>query len=143
MRLAHVIIDIPTRALDSAFDYLVPASMKTCEVGCCVLVDFGNRPVVAYVIGLEDVDPDLDLGKYKFIREVLSAPYFDAVSATCAEWIAQEYAAVLSETIHLFAPPGGAPKVKQVADEHGTTTWELVPPGAGPVDDRWARITET
>ena len=85
MKTAQVIIDIPTRALDQAFDYLVADDLSGVEVGCCVLVDFGNRPAVGYVIGFSQTSPDADLGHYKFIREVLSTPYFDSISAACAQ----------------------------------------------------------
>ncbi len=163
MKTAQVIIDIPTRALESAFDYLVPANLQSLEVGCCVLVDFGHRPAVGYVISFGETPPDADLGRYRFVRKVLSTPYFDAVSARCAEWIAREYVAPLSTAVHLFAPPGGSPKLRKRAQGDPTParsgkhaegasaspstgdadgSWELVHPGVGPVDDRWIRLTE-
>lgn len=142
MRTAQVIIDIPTRALDTAFDYLVPADLPALEVGCCVLVDFGRRPAVGYVIGFGETPGDADLGRFKFVREILSTPYFDAVSAACAQWIAHEYVAPLSSAVHLFAPPGGSPKVRKTVHEDGEETWELSHPGVGPVDDRWIHLTE-
>ena len=110
------------------------------EVGCAVLVDFAHRPAVGYVVGLRESTPDDDLGKFKLISERLSPPYFDEVSARCAQWIAREYCAPLSDAIHLFAPPGGAPKLKR--NETGDKDWELVEPGVGPVDDRWVRLTQ-
>jgi primosomal protein N' (replication factor Y) len=136
--VAQVVIDIPTRTLEHAFSYLVPAGMAGLEVGCCVLVDFGPRPAVGYVVGFAELGSDADLSSYKFVREVLSTPYFDEVAARCASWIAHEYVAPLSTAVHLFAPPGGSPKVKR--DEQGA--WKLVHPGVGPVDDRWVRLTE-
>lgn len=144
MKTAQVIIDIPTRALDQAFDYLVADDLSGVEVGCCVLVDFGNRPAVGYVIGFSQTSPDADLGHYKFIREVLSTPYFDSISAACAQWIAHEYVAPLSSAVHLFAPPGGSPKVRKKTDGDLDETghWELIHPGVGPVDDRWIRLSE-
>lgn len=136
--VAQVIVDIPTRALDDSFDYLVPPGMHGLEVGCCVLVEFGRRPVVGYVVGFDELPADADLGRYKLVQEVLSTPYFDAVSARCARWMAHEYVAPLSTAIRLFAPPGGSPRVRR--DERGR--WQLVHPGVGPVDDRWVRLTE-
>lgn len=137
---AQVIVDIPTRALDSAFDYEVPGELRaTAQAGCCVLVDFAHRPVLGYIIGLFETLKDPSTAeKIKPIKEVLSTPYFDTVSAKLAQWIAREYMAPLSETIHLFAPPGSAPKLKK--DENGI--WQLEHPGIGPVDDRWVTLTE-
>ena len=46
MAVAHVIVDVATRELDTHFDYAIPEAMAGVEVGACVLVDFANRPVV-------------------------------------------------------------------------------------------------
>ena len=63
MRLASVILDIPTQALDTPYTYLVPedAPAEAAElpvlVGCAVLVPFGRRQAVGFVVALEEVDP--------------------------------------------------------------------------------------
>ncbi|MCL2889479.1 MAG: hypothetical protein FWE65_03535, partial [Eggerthellaceae bacterium] len=54
MRLASVILDIPTQSLDVAYSYLVPPDMLDLEVGCAVGVPFGHRLAVGYVIALEE-----------------------------------------------------------------------------------------
>jgi primosomal protein N' (replication factor Y) len=136
---AQVILDIPARALDSAFDYAVPSELAAvAEVGCCVLVDFANRPALGYVVGLSaEPTGGFAAEKIKPLRELLSTPYFDAVSAQLAQWIAREYLAPLSETIHLFTPPGSSPRLKKDA----AGTWQLVHAGVGPIDDRWVSLT--
>lgn len=93
MRSAQIVLDIPTRALDKPFDYLVPANMAALEVGCCVLVTFSHRPAVGYVVGFSEVPSDADLGRYLFVEQVLSTPYFDEHAACLARWIAREYVA--------------------------------------------------
>lgn len=139
MLVASVIVDVSARAVDRAFDYLVPQELLGVEVGCAVSVDFGNRPVVGYVVALRDEqDGALDISKYKYLAGILSTPYFDAVSAQLAMWIADEYAAPLSECVRLLTPPGGAPKIKRVDGK-----WTLVHPGCGPVDDRWVFLTQS
>lgn len=135
-RVASVIVDVSARAVDRAFDYLVPEELFDVRVGCAVSVDFGNRPVVGYVVSLQDVGDDFDTTRYKYLAGILSTPYFDEVAAKLALWISQEYAAPLSECIHLLTPPGGAPKIKRKDGK-----WTLVHPGAGPVDDRWVFLT--
>ena len=136
-RFAQVVLDIPTRALDCAFDYLIPEDMIA-EIGCCVLVDFANRPALGYVTELR-VQPSSAVAaeKIKPLRELLSTPYFDVVAVQLAEWVAREYVAPLSEVLHLFTPPGSSPKIKK--DSNGN--WQLIHPGIGPVDDRWVRLT--
>lgn len=129
---AHVIVDVPTRALDKPFDYTVPPELVSgAAVGCAVSVEFGNRPVVGYIIGLDDVPPEQE-DRLKPLIGVLSEPYFDTTSAELAKWIAREYLCTLPDALHLFTPPGKAPKVKRVKGE-----WQLVFSGVGPVDDRW------
>ncbi|MDR3316373.1 MAG: primosomal protein N' [Coriobacteriales bacterium] len=161
MKYARVILDIPARALDAAFDYEVPASLQAqgqlseqeqkqeqsqesawprgqAQVGCCVLVDFAGRPALGYIVGLGDEPAgDFDPEKIKPLRKVLSTPYFDEKAAELAAWIAREYLSPLSATIRLFTPPGSAPRLKK--DEAGA--WTLEQPDMGPVDDRWVSLT--
>ncbi len=136
---AQVVLDIPTRALDSAFDYVIPEQMPA-KVGCCVLVDFANRPALGYITQISaEPSNDIDPLKIKPLKEVLSTPYFDAVSAKLAHWLAEEYMAPLSEVMHLFTPPGSSPRIKK--DINGN--WQLLHPGIGPVDDRWVSLTDS
>jgi primosomal protein N' (replication factor Y) len=138
---AQVVLDIPTRSLDAAFDYAVPDELrKQTQIGCCVLVDFARRPSLGYVTGLsKQPSGNVDKEKVKPLREVLSTPYFDKTAAQLAHWIAHEYLAPLSETIHLFTPPGSSPRLKKDA----AGIWQLEHPGVGPVDDRWVALTES
>ncbi|MDR1713782.1 MAG: primosomal protein N' [Coriobacteriales bacterium] len=138
---AQVVLDIATRALDSAFDYAVPPELgASVQVGCCVLVDFGSRPALGYVVGLSSLpEADVAVDKIKPLRDVLSTPWFDEVAAQLAFWIAREYLAPLSETIRLFTPPGAPPKLKR--DAQGN--WQLAQAAVGAVDDRWVQLTET
>jgi primosomal protein N' (replication factor Y) len=137
---AQVVLDIPSRALDAAFVYRIPDDLREqTRVGCCVLVDFARRPSLGYVIGVRDtLSDDLEPEKIKPLREVLSASYFDETSAQLAQWIAREYLAPLSETLHLFTPPGSSPRLKKDAEGN----WRIEHPGVGPVDDRWVSLTK-
>ncbi|MDR2957245.1 MAG: primosomal protein N' [Coriobacteriales bacterium] len=137
---AQVIIDIPTRALDTPFDYLIPEELvSSVEVGCSVLVSFNNRPVLGYVASINsNPSTNLDPKKLKPIREVLSTSFFSSQQYQLATWIAREYMAPLSETIRLLTPPGSTPRIKK--DAGGS--WQLEHAGVGPVDDRWVRLSE-
>lgn len=139
-RYAQVVLDIPTRALDSAFDYSLPPELEAqAAVGCSVLVDFANRPALGYIVGISNTAAKgLDEARIKPLREVLSTPFFEESSVALAFWIAKEYVAPLSDCLRLFTPPGGTLRLKK--DEAGS--WVMVHPQAGPVDDRWVRLSD-
>lgn len=55
MVYAQVALDISTRALDCAFDYGVPEALESqAVVGATVLVSFGHRQAVGYIVSLSD-----------------------------------------------------------------------------------------
>ena len=137
-KVAEVVLDIPTRAIDSTYSYLVPDGLEVC-VGECVEVEFSHRPSVGYVMEVSD-RPSEGFGTVSLlpIRRVLSEPYFDGVSAELARWIAHEYLSTLPEAVRLLMPPGASPKFRSL----GNGQWEYVPPAVGSVDDRWVSLTD-
>lgn len=141
MRIAQVMVDVPTVHIDSHFDYLIPEDLVGVAVGACVSVPFGSRPVVGYVAGLSD-STDTDIARLRQVEAVLSEPYFSERSADVARWISREYLAPLSEALRLFLPPGGTPRAVRQETEDGRVVWSLRRPDVGPVDDRWACLTD-
>lgn len=144
MRLASVILDIPTQSLDSAYSYVVPEELIELEVGCAVLVPFGPRQAIAYVISVEEIDPQdegvwasrgLEQAKLKSIQKVLSQAYFNEYGAACARFLSDTYIAPLSSCVRLFTPPGGVPRMVRSG-----SYWRVEEPVIGPVDDRWVRL---
>ena len=175
MKLASVILDIPTQALDAPYTYALPATdgedsvcafssasaqmeslfgndvltgcavgsgaVDPVEVGCAVLVPFGRRQAVGFVIdvfeaglpGDETWPSGLDARKLKSIIRGLSKPYFDEEGAACAQWLANRYIAPLSSCVRLFTPPGGVPRMVHGRDGR----WRLEEQKVGEVDDRW------
>ncbi len=152
MRTVAVVLDIQTQALDTTYTYAVPDDMDGVQVGCAVLVEFGRRRAVGYVMAEEgDADSFFDEpadaavsvpGRMCFVDDmrgegaprekkqelkavlaVLSAPYFDEDGAALIEYIAHAYLAPLSSCVHLLTPAGRTPKV--VKREDG---WELQRP---------------
>jgi primosomal protein N' (replication factor Y) len=138
---ARVVVDIPTRALRTPFTYAVPPELEAeARVGCCVLVEFGRRPAVGYVVALEDEPPaGLDPAKVQPLRQLLSGSLFGPESGAAVEWIAREYAAPLSEAARLFCPPGFS--AKTVRDE-ASGAWALQQAKVAPADDRWVSLTD-
>ena len=139
MPYASVVLDIPTRALDGAFDYAVPAALEAeVAVGATVLVPLGSREVVGYVMATSDVAPaGIDPAKIKPVSQVLAPPAFDAAGAEVARWMAREYACPLPDAVRPFLAPGQ--KVKVTRDALGEP-WRLVSESTGAVDERWAGL---
>ena len=140
MTYASVVLDIPTRAIDGAFDYALPTELAPdVRVGSTVLVPLGNRQVVGYVVALKQEAPEgVDPAKIKPVSQSLAAPAFDQGAAAVAQWMAREYACPLADAVRPFLAPGQ--KVKVVRDASGEP-WRLVQDSAGAVDERWAGLT--
>ena len=146
MRLAKVILDIPTTSLDRAYTYLVPdvdeAGDFPIRVGCAVLVPFGNRREIGFVVEMQEVPEEFagadkllvddKITGLKAIIRALSTPYFDEVGARCAGFMAHRYVAPLSTCIKLFTPHGGVPTMGLVNGHR-----QVKDPVVGEVDDRW------
>ena len=145
MKLASVILDIPTQALDTPYTYRVPdqgdeGDYPIC-VGCAVVVPLGARQAVGFVIRLFDADPDaladgLVPAKLKFVKRAVSPAYFDEEGAACAQWLSERYIAPLSACVRLFTPPGGVPRMVRAQGGY----WRLEQPATGEVDDRWVTL---
>ena len=146
MKLASVILDIPTQSLDAPYSYALPEEGEggagegdfPIEVGCSVLVPFGHRSAVGFVVGIGDFEEDelpggLGPEQIKPIERALSRPYFNEDGAACAQWLAERYIAPLSSCVRLFTPPGGVPHMVRSPKGY----WRLEQPKVGEVDDRW------
>lgn len=141
MKLASVILDIPTQALDAPYTYCVPDQFEgdyPLQVGCAVVVPLGGRLAVGFVIDLFQCEPDalpggLKPSQLKPVKQVVSTSYFDEEGAACAQWLSQRYIAPLSSCVRLFTPPGGVPRMVRAREGY----WRLEQPKIGEVDDRW------
>ena len=141
MRIASVILDIPTQALDVPYTYRVPDQEEgdyPIEVGCAVVVPFGARQVIGFVVELGECEAgELPQGlspeKLKYVKRAVSSPYFDEEGAACAQWLSERYIAPLSACVRLFTPPGGVPRMVRSREGY----WRLEQPKTGEVDDRW------
>ena len=141
MPFARVAVDVKTRALSAPFTYTVPARLEVSVVpGCCVVVEFGRRPAVGYVLAVDEtLDPGLTGARLLPIQQVLSEALFLPEAGEVAQWVAQEYASSLADAVRLFLPPGFT--AKMVRDE-ASGVWALQQARVEPVDDCWVHITE-
>lgn len=126
MRLARVIVDIPARTLDRPFDYSLPEGVDVL-VGTPVLVPFGGRKAVGYVVGL----PSSTEFEVKDVIRPLGKPVFRPEAFGLAEWIAAEYVCGIADALRLMLPPGGRPHAVRGVDGE----WELERPAVGEVQD--------
>lgn len=142
MKVASVVLDIPTRALDVPYTYLVPEDVCDgfpVEVGCAVLVSFGHRHAVGFVVSVAEYSEDdfikagLDPTRLKALERLLSHSYFDEEALACAQWLSRYYIAPLSSCVRLFTPPGGVARMVRTSQGR----WRLEKPTVGEVDDRW------
>ncbi len=138
-RIARVVLDVRTRTLDEPFDYAIPGALAgTAVVGCPVLVPLGPRHVVGYIVSLADSSA---IARLRPIESVLGAPLFGSNAYSLARWIADEYAAPLSEALRLFLPPGGAPRVVRQEGEGGVT-WRLAGPTVRAAEERLVTLVD-
>lgn len=137
---ASVALDIPTRAIDGCYSYVIPPELSTsCAVGATVLVPFSHRDVVGYVMSVSD-EPPAGVAAHKLlgVARVLADSAFDEVSARLAAWMAHEYGCTLCDAVRPFLAPGQTVRVRRRGSDD---PWELVCEKSGPVDERWASLT--
>lgn len=92
MTYASVILDIPTQALDSAYTYALSADLAHAQIGCAVLVPFGGRKAIGYVVGLSEKVSE-NVKSLKSIEAVLSESYFEEAGAELAFYLSERYIA--------------------------------------------------
>ena len=141
MSIAKVVVDIPSREVSSAFDYEIPSADEArIAIGCAVLVPFGPRSVVGWVVGLAETS---DVARLKPLTRVLSEPLFTQGAADLALRIAREYVSPLPEAVRLMLPPGTSPRAVKATAPDGSITWTLAPPAVQPAEERLVTRVES
>lgn len=143
MKCASVVLDIPTRSLDTPFTYLIPEKLhKQVKVGSLVLVPFSGRVVAGYVTALihesAQEDSNVDADKLKPIQEAIGKPAFNEVQTSLAFWMARTYAAPLQSVFRLFLPPGQSGAIGKAKKEGFENSIKAV--AATP--EKWAVLVE-
>jgi primosomal protein N' (replication factor Y) len=101
LQTAQIIVNIPTRAIDKPFSYLIPDNLPAIGVGWRVLVPFGSRKVEGFVIGCKAESTE----GLKPILDVLDDyPWFNDNMLKTAEWLSQYYLCSPAEAMRLFVP---------------------------------------
>ncbi len=112
-KIAQIIVDVPVRNIDYPFECSVPSDIEAnISIGSSVLVSFGSRLQLGYVVGfikeptVKCLNPILDL--------VETEPTFDKEMMNLCRWIAGYYLSILSESLKLAFPPGRARHLRQM-----------------------------
>lgn len=89
---AKVIVDVPAKQTNRAFDYEVPSSLrKWVEVGSRVGVPFGPRVLQGFVVELQE-NTQLDVKRIKPIQNVLDlVPPLTDELVMLGRWISHMY----------------------------------------------------
>ena len=112
--LIDVLLDIAARALDAPFSYSWDGDDPAPQLGDCVLVEFGSRSALGYVVGFDDKSqPDENT---KPIEQVLVSQVFDENALKLAHWMASYYAAPLISCLRLFLASALLPRLKKAAE---------------------------
>ena len=103
---AEVIIERAAGRIDKYFHYAIPAKLiGKIEVGQQVIVPFGRRREIGYVVGFSET------ADVKEVKEIFEAtpypPLFGPNQVKLARWLAEYYGAFFISALKLMLPPGG------------------------------------
>ncbi len=122
---AQVVPLVRARALDRAFDYLVPEDLGPVAIGSLVACPLGRRAILGIVVGRDGATHE---GKLAALAGVVAAPPISPELMDLAVWIARYYAAPLAACLRLVLRPGADGTLRRGADG----SFRLAePPGAG------------
>jgi primosomal protein N' (replication factor Y) len=102
---AEVILSKVSRGIDKIFHYSIPVELAgKVEVGHQVLIPFGKRREIGYVVGFVE---KAEVKKVKDILKVTSEqPIFTEKQVELARWMADYYCSFFLTALRLVMPPG-------------------------------------
>jgi primosomal protein N' (replication factor Y) len=102
---AEVVLSKVSRDIDKIYHYSIPEKLKDeLEVGHQVLVPFGRRREIGYVVGFAEKP---EVPKVKDILGILSdLPLFSRDQVELAKWLADHYYSFFISALRLVMPPG-------------------------------------
>ncbi|WP_372636618.1 primosomal protein N' [Cohnella sp.] len=124
MRVARVIVDVPSRDTDRTFDYAIPDRLREwVEVGSRVAVPFGPRKLQGIVTGMGD-DAEVERGKLKPLEEVLDAmPPLSAELVALGEWISRRWLCPLTVALQAMLPAALKGRVEKYVQQVAGAVW--------------------
>lgn len=107
---AEVILAKASKDLDRIYHYSIPEELKNkTKVGSQVLVPFGRRQDIGYVVGFAE-KTDIPPQKIKAILKTSEGQHFDEKGAALARWMADYYCSFFISALKCVMLPGGKPK---------------------------------
>ena len=113
---AEIILSRVTPQLDRIYHYRVPDELKDrLKIGHQVLIPFGNRSTIGYVIGFVE-KPDIAFNLIKDIASIKSEfPLFQKEALKLAKWMTDHYGCFFISALRTIMPPGTSQKEKTVS----------------------------
>ncbi len=135
-----VVLDIPTRALPTAFRQSLANDV---QIGSTGPSSFGNRAAAGYIVDTASrpswatcrATTPLDPARIKPIEAILSKPLFTAEAARIARWMSREYVATLSGV------PAPCPRAAARVVKGDDGVWTVERPAVKPIQNRWVMLT--
>ncbi|MES2460957.1 MAG: DEAD/DEAH box helicase, partial [Armatimonadota bacterium] len=105
---AHIVVNVEAPGIRQPLTYAVPESMRAAVVpGACVVVPFGKREAIGYVVGLGETPPaDVPLTAIRDIHALVTgdgATLPNALLQT-AQWMARTYLCGLAVAVRCVIP---------------------------------------
>ncbi|MFA4844133.1 MAG: primosomal protein N' [Candidatus Margulisiibacteriota bacterium] len=103
--IAEVVLSIVTSEIDKPYHYLVPDQLReTIKLGSQVVIPFGRRQEVGYVIGF------VEKSEFPNLKEIVKVaegnPLFSEKALAFAQWLAEYYFSFFVTALKLLLPPG-------------------------------------
>lgn len=131
MRVVRVAVEAAADRAERTFSYRLPADLGDPAPGSLLLVPYGRRLALGYLLGSAEPAPDAEL---KQIEAVVSEPMLTPDLLSLAEQISTYYRAPIGTTIAAMLPPGLESRLQR--------RWQVLDPSAisgdppeGPLDD--------
>lgn len=103
MSAVRVAVEALADRPERTFTYLLPEALGAAMPGALVLVPYGRRLALGYLLGDEEVTDGMEL---KEVEAVVSAPMLTPDLLSLAEEIAMYYRAPIGTTLAAMLPPG-------------------------------------
>lgn len=103
MNIAKVVVDVPASQINRVFDYLIPDHLTaTIEVGMRVVVPFGSRTIMGYVLELTDHSEVEGLKPIKSLMDIV--PILTEELIEVGKWLADHTMSFYISTFQAMLP---------------------------------------
>ncbi|KPJ69006.1 hypothetical protein AMJ44_04885 [candidate division WOR-1 bacterium DG_54_3] len=104
---AEVTLSKVSRDIDRIYHYKIPESLAAkIQIGSQVLVPFGHRKEIGYVVGL--LERSTVRGMKEIIKVTSECPLFAKEQVDLAKWLSEYYCSFFITSLRLVMPPGTA-----------------------------------